>query len=659
MLAKLAFRNVKRQIGNYLIYFITVALTVALMFAINNAIYSQQLQEYAQNIREMRTALLTITIFVSLIVAFVLGYATSFLLKLRKREFGTYLTLGMTRGNILMIFVLETLIMSIAALIVGIVIGLFLYQGLMLLLMRLLEMEFTIASYSVKGLVFTIVLVVAMFLLSSFTSAMYLKKVSISKLLHGTKVVEKKVKHPVFWLIVTLISLGLIIWSCIAFYHSIHDTMIGASSAAEATFFSSMAVLAVALIFFHIGLARSLVNLLLKNEKYRVKGTNTFTLRQLSGKLGANSVMAGTLAFLIAFAIVGANVSFVQKMSNEVSLKRYYPFDISASFWEEEEPGIPEAEADQIIAEHVHILSKYQYSIYTNDTNYLHENFTTWKDGGFAGLMDSFLKESDFNWLLSKLGMEPISLQGGFLILSQSPHAAECDFSQAVLNIDGKKYPYEGMLNDYPTISRFCYFIAVVPDEAVDNMDVVDNCTVYDIEEERYDAVALEEALSYVYSSVNSTYVNYHCDYVIQEMVRMSNNSTSAILIISILYVAVVFVFMALAILALKTFSGLAEDRQRYLMLYHLGADKQMLKKAMFRQTFSFFLLPFVLPMLLNIPIGIVCAHIMELSGFGAYAGEVVVITMAIAVVVTLVYFLYYMATYLLCKRNIFRGNML
>lgn len=94
-------------------------------------------------------------------------------------------------------------------------------------------------------------------------------------------------------------------------------------------------------------------------------------------------------------------------------------------------------------------------------------------------------------------------------------------------------------------------------------------------------------------------------------------------------------------------------------MLYHLGADKQMLKKAMFRQTFSFFLLPFVLPMLLNIPIGIVCAHIMELSGFGAYAGEVVVITMAIAVVVTLVYFLYYMATYLLCKRNIFRGNML
>lgn len=32
MTFKLAFRNVKRQIGNYFIYFITVSITVALMF---------------------------------------------------------------------------------------------------------------------------------------------------------------------------------------------------------------------------------------------------------------------------------------------------------------------------------------------------------------------------------------------------------------------------------------------------------------------------------------------------------------------------------------------------------------------------------------------------------------------------------------------------
>ena len=89
MLGKLAVRNVRRQIGNYLIYFITVSLTVALMFAFNSVVYSPQLQQAADAMDELKTGLTAITVFISLIVAFVLGYATSFMLRLRKREFGT------------------------------------------------------------------------------------------------------------------------------------------------------------------------------------------------------------------------------------------------------------------------------------------------------------------------------------------------------------------------------------------------------------------------------------------------------------------------------------------------------------------------------------------------------------------------------------------
>ena len=85
MLTKLAARNVKRQIGNYLIYFITVTLTVSLMFAMNNIIYSEQLMQIAQD-TGMVESLIGISVVVAVIVAFVLGYATSFMLKLRKRR---------------------------------------------------------------------------------------------------------------------------------------------------------------------------------------------------------------------------------------------------------------------------------------------------------------------------------------------------------------------------------------------------------------------------------------------------------------------------------------------------------------------------------------------------------------------------------------------
>ena len=131
MLSKLAVRNVRRQIGNYVIYFITVSLTVALMFAVNSAIFEEHLVARADDISELRAGLIAITVLVSLIVSFVLGYATSFMLKLRKREFGTYLTLGMTRKNIITVFLLESLILCALSLAAGIVFGVFFFLGIM------------------------------------------------------------------------------------------------------------------------------------------------------------------------------------------------------------------------------------------------------------------------------------------------------------------------------------------------------------------------------------------------------------------------------------------------------------------------------------------------------------------------------------------------
>ena len=55
MLSKLAFRNVCRQIGNYLIYFITVSMTVALLFAVNNIIFGEEIGRFSETISEFRS----------------------------------------------------------------------------------------------------------------------------------------------------------------------------------------------------------------------------------------------------------------------------------------------------------------------------------------------------------------------------------------------------------------------------------------------------------------------------------------------------------------------------------------------------------------------------------------------------------------------------
>ena len=56
MFVKLALRNVKRQVGNYLVYFITVSLTVAMMFAVNSAIFSPALTDRISGIADLKNA---------------------------------------------------------------------------------------------------------------------------------------------------------------------------------------------------------------------------------------------------------------------------------------------------------------------------------------------------------------------------------------------------------------------------------------------------------------------------------------------------------------------------------------------------------------------------------------------------------------------------
>ena len=528
--------------------------------------------------------------------------------------------------------------------------GLFLYQGLMIILVSLLEMELTVAAYSFRGLLLTVALVVAVFLLSSITSALYLKKVSIYTLLHGDRVVEKRVKHPALWFCVMLLSLGAVIWSCIAFPDAIEQSLVG-KNAKAGLIFSSLLVFAVGIVVFHIALARSIVNLLLRNHRFRCRGTNTFTLRQLSGKLSANSVMAGALAFLIAFAVIGANCSFVQQISSEAVLDQSYPFDISVQLEAGEIPPLDPAEAERLIDEYAGIEAKRTYSLYTLRNGYLY-SFTPWTGEGYEGLYDVFMTESDVNALLRALGREPVSLDGGFLIMTNLPQVLYCDFTSAVLDLNGLSYRYTGITDDIPRLA-YSYFVAVVPDEAVAGMEVDCVYTVYDVVNERYDAGALRKALSYPFTSTNGQYTYDRCDYSLREYGRQQQNSTTAILIISVLYIAVVFVFMAMAILALKTLSGLSEDRQKYKILFQLGADRRMQSRTLFRQTFSFFLLPFALPILLSVPTGFVCMKIMKLAGYTKYADRTLFCAGAIMAVMIAIYLLYFAATFLLAKRNV------
>lgn len=654
MFARLAFRNVRRQIGNYLIYFITVSLTVALMFAVDNVIFSPQLMEFARRFSELKSGLIAITVLIALTVAFVLGYATGFLLRLRRREFGMYLTLGMTRKNVLRLFVLEMLIMGSLALVAGIFLGLFVYQGLMAMLTRLLQIDLSFADYTVQGFLLTVGLVAGAFALSSLSSAVYLKRASVRRLLSGEQVVEKNVKHPAAWLGVAAGSLAAIVWTCFAFYRTAERAAVESAGGME--IFWQLAALAVLIIVFHVAFARSAVGLLLRSRRICSAGANVFTLRQLSCRLGTSSVMAGILAFLIAFAVVGMNVSFVQRISEQAALDRQYPFDITVGRSREIDSPISMEEGERIIAGYAKIRSKTEYRIYTTGNGYL-TSFTPWSGEQYEGLEDYVMTESDANRLLAAKGMAPVSLNGGFMVLAGTPQVRFCDFSEAGLTLGGTTYRYAGTMEQFP-LNFFAYFVTVVPDEAVRGLRPEITGAAYDLASSGYDAGALADALSYPHLTQDGRYTYQRCDYQLKEEARNERNGSTAVLTISVLYVAAVFLFLALAILALKTLAGVSGDRRRYEILSRLGADRKERCRSLFRQTFGFFALPFFLPMLLSIPCAAVCAQVMRIAGYTEQLGGINRVAAAVAAAIAMIYLLYFTATYLLAKRTVIRTDV-
>ena len=127
MLIKLAFGNVRRSVRDFSIYFATLAFAACLLYSfLASTDYLLALDLTAEQRGAFAKAgevLLAFAVFIDVIFCFLLGYANAFLLKRRKREFGTYLLLGMGRRHVALVLIAEFALVGAASLACGLLLG--------------------------------------------------------------------------------------------------------------------------------------------------------------------------------------------------------------------------------------------------------------------------------------------------------------------------------------------------------------------------------------------------------------------------------------------------------------------------------------------------------------------------------------------------------
>ena len=304
MLFKLSIKNIARSIKDYAIYFFTLILGVAI-FYIFNAIESQTVMMNVSSstyeiIDLMNSMLSGVSVFVAFILGFLIIYANRFLMKRRNKEFGIYLTLGMSKRKVSLILFFETLIVGCISLVIGLVLGTALSQVMSLLVANMFEAKMTEFEFvfSTSACIKTLIYFSVMYVLVMIFNTYNVSRCRLIDLLNANKKSEKiKMKNP--WLCVTIFIISV----CVLGYAYFCVTAGVTDMQTADKILIPIALGAVSTFFIFWSLSGLLLKIFMSMKNVYYKGLNSFILRQFSSKINTTVFSMTIICLMLFFTI--------------------------------------------------------------------------------------------------------------------------------------------------------------------------------------------------------------------------------------------------------------------------------------------------------------------------------------------------------------------
>ncbi len=202
MYLRLAMRNARRSIIDYLLYILTMVVLLSIICVSNCIALWGNMQANFQ------TA--SLPLLIVLIMVFLISYMNSFMVKQRAKEFATYLLLGMKKEKLSSMFACEISLIGIVCFFIGIVLGLLIYN-LCFRYFGMIESDYFSLKIMRKSILDSFVYFCIVELLSMFHMKQTVYKLQISQLMN-----EKRRNQPlnergkIFWLCLFAVSISIL-----------------------------------------------------------------------------------------------------------------------------------------------------------------------------------------------------------------------------------------------------------------------------------------------------------------------------------------------------------------------------------------------------------------------------------------------------------------
>lgn len=424
---KLIFRNVCKNIRDYLIYFLTLTLSVSLFYAFNSIsdqpAFSNMGMTGTLLYRQLGIMLSTLSTMIAVVLAFLILYANQFLLKRRKKELGVYMMLGMKKGRISRLFAGETLCVGVIALGTGLLLGFFFSQGFSLIALRLFAINlekfrivFSAGALRQTVLCFAIIFfIVMLFNIRSVTNVKLIDLLTDSRKNESMQTENRILPVCLFLLSLLCIGISAALFNKNGILPS-HENNLFQLAAAALIAGTFLLFYSLSAVFMQAASAR---------KCFYLKGLNTFLVRQIGSKIRTNylvvTVVCGLLTITICAVSIGASTALaMNKMSRSAT-----PYDLNVL---SNVSVDGDSDIAAYLAAHDITISNYakateQISVYEADITYSElfegQKVKFWPiDEKVPDSKVSVISISDLNRALAMQNKAPITLNDGQYLLN-------------------------------------------------------------------------------------------------------------------------------------------------------------------------------------------------------------------------------------------------
>lgn len=214
-------RNFKGNIKKYIVYYLCNSFIIAMFFMYSVLIFNEGLWTTSQIEKGVLEVLVIPNVSLAIFSLFFISYAHSSFIKWRKKEFGIFMNLGMTTGDIRKIIIYENTIVALGSIAFGLLVGLVFSRLFFIVITKLLGVNGVSFILSSNNFLFSVSIFSGIYLANLLTTIVTTYRFEIIKLLKSDRKVQRnKINSP----FLALVGLLIVIGSSIILYKKFNDS---------------------------------------------------------------------------------------------------------------------------------------------------------------------------------------------------------------------------------------------------------------------------------------------------------------------------------------------------------------------------------------------------------------------------------------------------